>query len=671
MYWTTWFVLLVGMALGAGLALALTGTFVVLGLVYFEKKREVRNIVLAEEKERDLASRASAQHQRHRGVVAVAEQRGRVKFQTGTQRGYVNYYEVPWSFAVLKANMLFQFRDAQSTGCSASVRLDGASVKVVHWIKSGGRTCSKYHRKSAIRITAAGDAQLVPGERAIFLYFFRGYEMDEWLYALKRAARLVAMPDDLARRYELEHQHFMHLNTILTTGEPVAADWLNALLGRIFWGVHDNPFVLKMLKKGLQAKINRMKKPTFPLVQVQSINVMNTALGPNVPVFSGIVLNSLSPQGALSFDLDVLYHGGFQLDLEIILAFTVPLTKKVVLIPVQSYTSVRCVAGRVNFRAAPPPSVKSWIGFYGLPRVDVDIRTEVGKKQSNFLLRDLPAIARVVTVKIKEKLLKKIVLPTMEDFPLPAVPKKFTRQALEELAAADKASPASAADDPSTATGPAVAEDFAASQAIAVGAAAAVAAASTEADDSARFRSAPLPSLALEEPKAHKTLPPLPAPTAAAAPKPESAASKLVAAPPPEVPAKSVSQRAALLASSPAVALTAETAAFAPPEDPRARLTVSTPDTTSIRTAAVLAPARRDLDLGVLSDTGGDLRHPAAAAALVAVGAAETASEPAEAWRPKPASAPASAPASSVPAPGPAPLPVPKRVARPQTVSLE
>ncbi len=43
----------------------------------------------------------------------------------------------------------------------------------------------------------------------------------------------------------------------------VNADWTNALLGRIFWGIHNHPVFLKLITEKLQKKMAKLKKPKF------------------------------------------------------------------------------------------------------------------------------------------------------------------------------------------------------------------------------------------------------------------------------------------------------------------------------------------------------------------------------------------------------------------------
>lgn len=91
-----------------------------------------------------------------------------------------------------------------------------------------------------------------------------------------------------------------------------------------------------------------------------------------------------------------------------------------------------------HIQISPPPARRAWIGFYGEPRVDLDVKIEVGSfwnkvtspESIQMLLlagRDLklvniPSIANIVINKIKQQLIKKLVLPAMEDWPLPHIP---------------------------------------------------------------------------------------------------------------------------------------------------------------------------------------------------------------------------------------------------------
>lgn len=326
---------------------------------------------------------------------------------------------------VLKANMFFHFVDEKRDACNIA-RLDNCAVEV---LRQDGKP--KFNKKNYLKIVSpAGslfpDAASSGGTTSknagdtCYIKFFNGKDLEQWFYALKSATSLTITKE--VKEVELlqaQQRYFAHLTAVANNSSEVNADWTNALLGRIFWGIHNHPVFLKLITEKLQKKMAKLKKPKF----VESISVTDVGFGPNLPLFSNIKIISVSPQGSLAFDGDVYYHGGFNLMIDINLRIDLPIGGVSVEVPIRASVVVKAFAGRGHIQVAPPPAKRAWIGFYGEPRVDMDIKIEVGK---NLSLVNIPSIANIVINKIKQQLIKKLVLPAMDDWPLPHIPSTKT-----------------------------------------------------------------------------------------------------------------------------------------------------------------------------------------------------------------------------------------------------
>jgi predicted transcriptional regulator len=67
---------------------------------------------------------------------------------------------------------------------------------------------------------------------------------------------------------QLQQRYFAHLTAVANNSAEVNADWANALLGRVFWGVHSHPVFIKLITEKLQKKMSKLKKPKFVVSQL-------------------------------------------------------------------------------------------------------------------------------------------------------------------------------------------------------------------------------------------------------------------------------------------------------------------------------------------------------------------------------------------------------------------
>ena len=67
---------------------------------------------------------------------------------------------------------------------------------------------------------------------------------------------------------------------------------------------------------------------------------------------------------------------------------------------------------------SPPPASRLWYGFYEEPSVSLEIDTEFGENKK---IKNLPHLAKIIIYKIKSEIFEMMVLPQMDDFPIPNI----------------------------------------------------------------------------------------------------------------------------------------------------------------------------------------------------------------------------------------------------------
>ncbi len=60
-----------------------------------------------------------------------------------------------------------------------------------------------------------------------------------------------------------QHNYFAHLAAEANHSGEVNVDWFNALLGRVFWSIHNHDLFINFVKEKFKKKILKLKKPKF------------------------------------------------------------------------------------------------------------------------------------------------------------------------------------------------------------------------------------------------------------------------------------------------------------------------------------------------------------------------------------------------------------------------
>eukprot|EP01132_Coremiostelium_polycephalum_P002318 gene2318-2858_t len=202
-----------------------------------------------------------------------------------------------------------------------------------------------------------------------------------------------------------------YINNTSITNQP-RFDWVNALLGRVFFNLYDSEALLGFAASKITKKINKLKKPSI----LKSITLQNLEFGPNLPVLKDAQLLYISSQGELSADLQIEYHGGFTLTIKI--EVMISFRQHSVTIPFVISVLVKSLSGRANIQCLPPPTKRFWFGFYEEPQCEIVIDTSIGQSKTGYFT-NMPKLAKIIVNKLKAELFEMIVLPNMDDFPMP------------------------------------------------------------------------------------------------------------------------------------------------------------------------------------------------------------------------------------------------------------
>ena len=128
--------------------------------------------------------------------------------------------------------------------------------------------------------------------------------------------------------------------------------------------------------------------------------------------------------------MDLDYVGGFSMTIKIKTSMSLPGTS--LELPATAVINVNRVSGKLRVHVSPPPCERVWIGFHTLPETDISADTQIAILDSPAAGVAIPRIANNIIKKLKSDLTKvvvnklkadilgeKMVLPNMDDFPIP------------------------------------------------------------------------------------------------------------------------------------------------------------------------------------------------------------------------------------------------------------
>lgn len=215
----------------------------------------------------------------------------------------------------------------------------------------------------------------------------------------------------LVGMHEAVHWH-EYLQTIPT---PNA---FNVFLSRVIFQSLRSTALANFIREKIQKSLDIMAVKKFPRGLEGRILLDDVALNSEVPVISNVTDPLILAKGEMMFDLDMLYRGGASL------LFRSCLTYRGVRIPhVTLYVKLVRAEARLRVSVGPPPSKVFWVGCLAPPDVQLEVSQgmESGHGLLHRLLTSLPNLSGIVTKLLKLYLLHEMMLPLMDDFPLPNV----------------------------------------------------------------------------------------------------------------------------------------------------------------------------------------------------------------------------------------------------------
>lgn len=310
-----------------------------------------------------------------------------------------NYYK----YLFLKNKHLFIYSSDKREHCDGVVSLtsDCTVTLIPDTLLIEELFCKQY----PIRITNHS-GPIIGSSHTCYIYAVNCSEKEDWYRAL-----LGACKEDNGEPHKYHITTFeRHVKDIQSPLLDQNTQWFNALLTRMVINACMSPQFEGVILTKLNRKTSRLRKPFF----VGDVTVKEVVLGDTVPLFGRCQLHSFEPSGEINVSADFLYTGGFQVVVTTTARLDLPKMKPII-IPLLLSILVRRICGRVLFRIKSPPTDRIWIGFYGLPSMDLKIDPIVSTKNIS-----LAMVHSIIQRRIEDILFEYMVLPNMDDWVIPS-----------------------------------------------------------------------------------------------------------------------------------------------------------------------------------------------------------------------------------------------------------
>ncbi|CAO3660927.1 unnamed protein product [Umbelopsis ramanniana] len=328
-------------------------------------------------------------------------------------------------FAVLRYTTLFLYDSEKQLDCKGVIIVSNHNIRLY---PNGLQEHEVFSRPSCIKLekkafSVPSDQDNIPlmdddslENSSYFLNCERCIEKEDWYFALRRASKLPANKptENLEKVQEPTNFDQAAMNQLIATihsdEHHFHTQWLNALLGRVFFAVYKTDIVKQFLYQKVVTKVNKMNEKTPPFLG--DIRVRSVHVGEALPYLTQPRLLGMGPSGELTGECNINYGGGFKLEIDTLVKWKYsdrlrPLNLNIIL-----SLTLKKIKGKVLFKIKEPPTNRLWFGFYEPPDMEWVIEPVVWDKRVGYSL-----IIKTIEAKLKELVMENMVLPNMDDFP--------------------------------------------------------------------------------------------------------------------------------------------------------------------------------------------------------------------------------------------------------------
>ncbi|KAI9288830.1 putative integral membrane protein conserved region-domain-containing protein, partial [Umbelopsis sp. AD052] len=311
-------------------------------------------------------------------------------------------------YALLKFGTLFLFDNENDSECKLLIPIHNYQASLYPEKLLDHEV---YARPNAIKLTRIDD--FAAGE-VFYIFCDRPIDKEDWYFAFLEANS--AMPEDptVPNIEYVDSTRFdqIALNQLIKTLQEDSshrhAQWLNAILGRLFLSIYKTDRINELIYHKVSKKARKVKRPGF----IGEISVQNVKPGNSLPYITRPKLLSMSQTGELQAQANIHYAGNFRLEIATDITWSYSSMMKPIKVHVVLSVILKKLTGKALVKIKAPPTNRIWIGFYEAPHMEWKIEPIVSDKPIK-----LTMVTNAIESKIREFMIENMVLPNMDDFP--------------------------------------------------------------------------------------------------------------------------------------------------------------------------------------------------------------------------------------------------------------
>ncbi|RCH80071.1 hypothetical protein CU098_002140 [Rhizopus stolonifer] len=317
----------------------------------------------------------------------------------GGIKSYLNPEQKQPYFAVLKFSTLFLYDSDLQQDCQGVIQLNHYTIAMYPPKLKDYEFYSKRNwihlRRKTVELSD------------YYLNCNRCFDKEDWYTTLRRASQLEL--SDFKNSTQFDQPAMNHLiSTIHSDPAQLELQWLNALIGRLFLGIYKTERTRQFFDQKILSKVAKLnaRRPPF----LEEITVRSVKGGQGAPYITQPRLVCLSPQGEYTCEMQMLYQGGFRVELETVLKWTYSDRLPPIRIDLVLAITLKSIEGKMTLKIKEPPTNRLWYGFHKSPKMDWIIEPVVWEKRIGYSV-----VSKAIKAKIEEIFRETLELPNMDD----------------------------------------------------------------------------------------------------------------------------------------------------------------------------------------------------------------------------------------------------------------
>ncbi|KAF4985744.1 hypothetical protein FDECE_16348 [Fusarium decemcellulare] len=316
-------------------------------------------------------------------------------------------------YVVLRHGHLMLFDDEEQVEVRHVISLAHHEISIY----SGGDNTPEgelFIKRNAIRLSRKqGGQDLGPDSqisKPFFLFSENCSAKEDFYFALlKNQEQTFGADAQLPKPLHFDVKNIISLvQKLHSTEENIHSRWVNAMLGRVFLGIHKTRDLENLIREKLTKKISRVKRPAF----LANISIQGINTGEAAPYFTNLKLKDLTVEGECVVEADVKYSGNARIEVAATAKIDLGARFKAREVNLVLAVVLKRAEGHMLFKIKPPPSNRVWLTFQSMPKMEMDIEPIVSTRQITYTV-----ILRQIENRIKEVIAETVVLPFWDDLP--------------------------------------------------------------------------------------------------------------------------------------------------------------------------------------------------------------------------------------------------------------